>query len=150
MNKTERAVTRFETGFSCSQAVFSPYAEEMGLDKNTALKIAGTFGGGMGRTGQTCGAVTGALMALGLKYGATDAADKETKEQAYVLVQEFSRRFATRNGDDLSCKGLLGCDISTPDGQKMAAELGLYKSICPKLVKDAAEIVEELLAGQGE
>jgi C_GCAxxG_C_C family probable redox protein len=145
MNKTELAVTRFEEGFSCSQAVFSPYAEEMGLDKNTALKIAGTFGGGMGRIGQTCGAVTGAIMALGLKYGATEATDKETKDQAYARVQAFAQRFATRNGDDLSCKALLGCDISTPEGQKMAAELGLYKSVCPKLVHDAAEIVEELL-----
>jgi C_GCAxxG_C_C family probable redox protein len=146
MDSKELAVSRFQAGFSCSQAVFSPYAEEMGLDKDTALKIAGTFGGGMGRTGQTCGAVTGALMALGLKYGATDAADKETKEQAYARAQEFARRFAVRNGDDLSCKGLLGCDISTPDGQKMAQELGLYKSICPKLVSDAAEIVAEMLA----
>jgi C_GCAxxG_C_C family probable redox protein len=150
MNKTKVAVARFQDGFNCSQAVFSPYAEAMGLDKDTALKIAGTFGGGMGRTGQTCGAVTGALMALGLKYGATDAADKETKEQAYARVQEFAQRFATRNGDDLSCKALLGCDISTPDGQKMAQELGLYKNVCPKLVKDAAEIVEELLADRGE
>ena len=150
MNKTELAASRFQAGFSCSQAVFSSFAEAMGLEKNTALKIAGTFGGGMGRTGQTCGAVTGALMVLGLKYGATDAADKETKELAYARVQEFARRFATRNGDDLSCKALLGCDISTPDGQKMAQELGLYKSVCPKLVKDAAEIVEEILADQGE
>ncbi len=150
MNKTELAVSRFQSGFSCSQAVFSSYAEAMGLEKHTALKIAGTFGGGMGRTGQTCGAVTGALMALGLKYGATDAADKETKEQAYARVQEFARRFAIRNGNDLSCKGLLGCDISTPDGQKMAGELGLFQSICPKLVNDAAEIVGEMLADQGE
>ena len=146
MSKTELAVTRFQDGFSCSQAVFSPYAEAMGLDKDTALKIAGTFGGGMGRTGQTCGAVTGALMALGLKYGATDAADKETKEKAYARVQEFAQRFATRNGNDMSCKALLGCDISTSDGQKMARELGLYQSICPKLVQDAAEIVAEILA----
>ena len=150
MDSTELAVTLFQEGFSCSQAVFSPYAEEMGLDKDTALKIAGTFGGGMGRTGQTCGAVTGALMALGLKYGSTNAADRETKEQAYARVQEFARRFATRNGDDLRCKVLLGCDISTPDGQQMAQDLGLYKSVCPKLVHDAAEIVAEMLAEQGE
>ena len=150
MDSTELAVTRFQEGFSCSQAVFSPYAEAMGLDKDTALKISGTFGGGMGRTGQTCGAVTGAMMALGLKYGATNAADKETKEHAYARVQEFSRCFAARNGTDLSCKALLGCDISTPNGQQMASELGLYKSICPKLVQDAAEIVAEMLADRGE
>jgi len=149
MNSKELAVTRFQEGFSCSQAVFSPYAEAMGLDKDTALKIAGTFGGGMGRTGQTCGAVTGAIMALGLKYGATDPADKETKEQAYVQAQEFARRFQARN-DGLSCKELLGCDIGTTDGHNMARELNLYKTVCPKLVGDAAEIVEALLADQGE
>jgi C_GCAxxG_C_C family probable redox protein len=149
MDSKELAVTRFEEGFSCSQAVFSPYAEAMGLDKDTALKIAGTFGGGIGRMGQTCGAVTGAIMALGLKYGATDATDKETKEQAYARVQEFAQRFQARN-EGLTCKELLGCDISTPAGQKMATELGLYKSICPKLVGDAAEIVGDLLADQGE
>jgi C_GCAxxG_C_C family probable redox protein len=93
--------------------------------------------------------VTGALMALGLKYSATDAADKETKEQAYVRVQEFAERFQARN-DSLICKDLLGCDISTPDGHKMAGELGLYKSVCPKLVNDAAEIVGEMLTDQGE
>ncbi len=145
MNKTQLAVTRFEEGFNCSQAVFSVYAEELGLDKETALKISGTFGGGISRTGQTCGAVTGAIMALGLKFGATDAADKTTKEQAYSRAQEFARRFEARN-EAITCKELLGCDISTPDGHKMAKELGLYGKICPKLVKDAAEIVEELLA----
>jgi C_GCAxxG_C_C family probable redox protein len=145
MDAKTLASARFEKGFSCSQAVFSPYAEEMGLDGDTALKIAGTFGGGMGRIGQTCGAVTGALMALGLKYGASDAADKETKEQAYARAQEFAQRFKTRNGS-LICKDLLGCDIGTPDGHSLAQEQGLYKRICPKLVKDAAEIVEEMLA----
>jgi C_GCAxxG_C_C family probable redox protein len=143
---TELAVAQFKEGFNCSQAVFSVYAAELGLDEVNALKIAGTFGGGMGRTGQTCGAVTGALMALGLKYGATDAADKKSKAQAYARVQEFARHFMVRNGDDLSCKALLGCDISTAAGQQMAQELGLYQSVCPKLVSDAAEIVEELLA----
>jgi C_GCAxxG_C_C family probable redox protein len=144
MDTKELATTRFQEGFNCSQAVFSPYAEALGLDSDAALKIAGGFGGGMGRTGQTCGAVTGALMAIGLKYGAVDAADKETKEKTYALVQEFNQRFEFRNGSTL-CKYLLGCNISTPAGHQAAQEAGLYKSICPKLVKDAAEIVGEML-----
>ncbi len=144
MDAKTLAASRFEQGFSCSQAVFSAYAEELGLDRDTALKIAGTFGGGMGRMGQTCGAITGALMALGLKFGATDAADKKAKEQTYGRVRAFAQQFETRNGS-LTCQDLLGCDIGTPAGQKMAQEQGLYKRICPKLVKDAAEIVEGML-----
>jgi C_GCAxxG_C_C family probable redox protein len=144
MDPKELSVNRFQEGFSCSQAVFSPYAEAMGLDRDMALRIAGGFGGGMGRTGQTCGAVTGALMAIGLKYGTVDAADKQTKEKTYARVKEFSQRFTFRNGST-TCKDLLGCDISTSSGHRAAQEQGLYKRICPKLVKDAAEIVGEML-----
>jgi C_GCAxxG_C_C family probable redox protein len=147
MDKKEVAVSRFQEGFSCSQSVFSAYAEEMGLDLDTALKIAGAFGGGMGRTGQTCGAVTGAIMAIGLKYGATSAADKETKEKAYALVKEFSDRFKVRN-DVVTCKDLLGVDIGTVEGRKIAHEQDLYATVCTRLVKDAAEIVEEMLNGK--
>ena len=67
MNKRTLALAQFDKGFACSQAVFSAYAEDLGLDQETALKIAGPFGGGTGRKAETCGAVTGALMALGLK-----------------------------------------------------------------------------------
>lgn len=69
MNQSERAVACFKEGFSCSQAVFSTFAPQLGLECELALKVAGLFGGGMGRLGEVCGAVTGALMALGLKYG---------------------------------------------------------------------------------
>lgn len=139
------AVSRFDEGYSCSQAIFSAYAEQLGLDCETALKISSTFGGGMGRMAHTCGAVTGALMAIGLKYGATDAADKDTKERAYALAREFGERFEFRNGS-ITCKDLLGCDISTTKGLRIAREQKLFSKICPRLVKDAAEIVEEILA----
>ncbi|MBN1992041.1 MAG: C_GCAxxG_C_C family protein [Anaerolineae bacterium] len=145
MEAKELAVSQFEKGYSCSQAVFSAYAEQLGLDMETALRIAGGVGGGMGRTGQTCGAVTGAIMAIGLKYGAVKAADTETKEKVYALVKEFSDRFRFRN-ESVTCKELLGVDLSTPDGLKIAREQNLYAAVCAKLVKDAAEIVEEILA----
>ena len=145
MEPKNLACARFEEGFSCSQAVFSAYAEQFGLDRETALKISGGFGGGMGRMAQTCGAVTGAFMVIGLKYGAIDAEDKETKEKAYALVREFSDRFKSRHGS-ISCQDLLGCDISKPEGEKVAREQKLFETICPKLVKDAAELLEEMLA----
>lgn len=145
MSSKSVALCRFSEGFTCSQAVFSAYAEEMGLDRGTALKIAGAFGGGMGRMAETCGAVSGALMALGLKYGHTNPTDTATKEKTYELVKEFVAQFQARNGS-IVCKELLGWDISTPAGHEAAKYRGLFTSLCPKYVADASEIVEDILA----
>jgi C_GCAxxG_C_C family probable redox protein len=126
-------------GFNCSQAVFSTYAQ--GIDQETALKIASGFGGGMGRMGETCGAVTGAMMVLGLRFGA-DQPDREAKERVYARIREFADRFQARNGSTF-CRDLLGCDISTPDGYEQAKIL--FPTVCPKYVRDACEILEEML-----
>jgi C_GCAxxG_C_C family probable redox protein len=109
-----------------------------------ALKIAQGFGGGMGRMAQTCGAVTGAYMVLGLKYGNAETHDKETKEKVYELIREFSRRFENRNSS-IVCRELLGCDISKPEGVMAAKENGLFTSICPKMVREAVEILDEMI-----
>ena len=143
--KSEQAVRKFEKGFNCSQAVLSVYAEEFGLCRETALKIACGFGGGMGRMALTCGVVTGAFMVIGLKYGNVDANEKEIKEKTYGLVREFARRFEKRNGSSI-CRELLGCDISKPEGLRSAKENGLFTSVCPGLVQDAVGILEEMLA----
>jgi C_GCAxxG_C_C family probable redox protein len=142
MSKSKEAVARFAEGFSCSQAVFSTYAAESGLDRDTALKIASGFGGGIGGLGQTCGAVSGAIMALGLKHGTTTA-DRAAKETIYAKVRQFTERFQQRNGS-LLCRDLLGCDISTAEGRQHARDAGLFQQKCPKLVEDAAEILEQI------
>lgn len=142
--KSEQAVRKFRKGFNCSQAVLSVYAEEFGLCRETALKIACGFGGGMGRMALTCGAVTGAFMVIGLKYGNVDANEKERKEKTYGLVREFARRFEKRNGSSI-CRELLGCDISEPEGLRSAKENGLFTSVCPGLVREAVEILEEMM-----
>ena len=142
--KPEEAVNIFKEGSNCSQAVISVYAEELGLSRKMALKIALGFGGGMGRMAQTCGAVTGAFMVLGLKYGNADANDKETKERVYGLVREFSRRFENHNSS-IICRELLGCDISKPEGVAAAKENGLFTSVCPQMVREAAEILDEMI-----
>jgi C_GCAxxG_C_C family probable redox protein len=144
MDTVKRAVSCFEEGFSCSQAVLSTYGPQFGLEPEAALKVAGAFGGGMGRLGEVCGAVSGAFMVIGLKYGKTRAEDEETKEKAYSLVQEFADRFSSRNGA-ITCRELLGCDINTPEGRANAKEQGLFATLCPRLVQDAAEIVEQML-----
>ncbi len=141
---SEQAVNNFKEGSNCSQAVISVYAEQLGLSRKMASRIARGFGGGMGRMAQTCGAVTGAFMVLGLKYGNDDIHDKEAKERIYGLVREFTRRFENRNGS-IVCRELLGCDISKPEGAMSAKENGLFASVCPKLVRGAAEILDEMI-----
>jgi C_GCAxxG_C_C family probable redox protein len=145
MNPTERAMAAFEEGFSCSQSVFAAFAPEFGTDPEWALKVSGPFGGGMGRLGEVCGAVTGAFMAIGLRHGRVRADDLETKERAYALVQEFTDRFIERHGTVL-CRELLGADIGTPEGKAQIEASGISEVVCPAAVRDAAEILEDLLA----
>lgn len=106
-SRIDEAVECFGCGFSCSQAVFSTYAETMGLDTTTALKISGPFGGGMAAMRETCGAVTGAFRVLGLKYGKTKADDDAAKQKSYAVVREFVEKFNARdrslNRRDLDC-----------------------------------------------
>ena len=143
-SKVEKAVERFNNGFNCSQAILGSYSEEFGLDCEKAFRVATGFGGGM-RMGDTCGAVTGAFMVLGLKYGNTTAQNQQAKNRTYEKIEEYTARFSARNGSVL-CRELLGCDISRPEGRKKAQDDGLFSTICPEMVKNAAEILEEMLA----
>ena len=142
MDKVESSLSRFADGFNCSQAVLSVYAEQLGLDDEVALKITAGFGGGMGRMADTCGAVTGAFMVLGLLHGTTTV-DRESKERVYGLITDFARRFKARHGA-IVCRDLLGCDISDPDGLRRAIVEKMFSTMCPKFVRDAVEILEEM------
>jgi len=144
MSGVEKAVSCFNEGFMCSQALLTAYAEQFGLDHEAALKVSAAFGAGMGRMGETCGAVTGAFMVIGLKYGRTAVQDTQSHEKTNRLVKEFVDRFKTVNGS-IVCRELLGCDLSTPDGVKTFVDKKLRDTLCTKLVRDAAEIVEQLL-----
>jgi C_GCAxxG_C_C family probable redox protein len=144
MSKTEDANKCFLEGFNCAQAVFSAFSEELGLDKQTSLKIGGSFGAGMAHLNETCGAVTGAFMTIGLKCGRYKIEDTASKEKTYALVREFSKRFKDKYGS-LKCTDLIGYDLSTEDGLKKATDEKRFRTHCPNFVKDAAGIVEELL-----
>jgi C_GCAxxG_C_C family probable redox protein len=149
MSRVRRTVSCFEEGFSCAQAVISTHGPSLGLDRELALRVAGAFGAGMARMGRTCGAVTGALMVIGLRYGKTEAEDEETRDRCYYLAREFVRMFEARNGS-ITCKELLGRDIGIPEERELAKEEGLFETLCPKLVQDAAEIVESIVAAREE
>jgi len=144
MSEVQRAVAVFNEGYSCSQAILSTYGTQLGLERELAFKIASAFGGGMGRMGKTCGAVTGALMVIGLKHGLVELEDKKAKETTYALVREFMKKFIARNGS-VECKVLLGCDLSTSEGIRYAKDKNLFSIICPKLVQQAAEILDDLI-----
>jgi C_GCAxxG_C_C family probable redox protein len=120
----------------------------LGLESELALRVAGPFGGGMGM-GRTCGAVTGALMVIGLRRSKTVAGDDEAKEACYDLVEEFVAQFEARNGS-ITCKDLLGHDISIPEERELAKKQGLFDTRCPKLVRDAAKILEQIVVAREE
>jgi len=141
---SQTAETLHLQGFNCSQAVFSTLAEPLGFDRSLALKIASPFGGGIGRTGETCGAVSGALMALGLQSGYSEP-DPQAKERVYALAREYMHRFQERYGS-VACKALIGVDLSTPEGLQKAREQDVFKTKCSQFIAGAVEIAEEMLA----
>lgn len=144
MNTQEvEAVSRFCDGYSCSQAVLSVYGARYGLAEDTAVRIAAGFGGGIGRTGQTCGALTGAIMVIGLMRGSAVAQDRAAKDEVYRLGQEMLRTFEDRCGST-QCRELLECDISGPEGYARAREQDLFQTRCPAYVKTVIQILEEL------
>lgn len=142
MSRSDEAVKVFDNDFNCCQAVFSVLAPDRGLDRVAALRIATPFGGGMGRLGKVCGAVAGAFMAIGLKYGDPDS-NREAKERSYEAVRVFTERFCALHGS-IRCRELLGCDIGSPEGMAEAKERNLFSTLCTGIVRDAVKIAEDL------
>ena len=142
MSDVPRAVELFRDGCACSQAVLAVYGPPLGLPQVQAMQLAAGFGGGM-RQGETCGAVAGAFMVLGLRHCSTDCGKSKGREEVNARVLEFAGKFKQRNGS-LLCRDLLGCDISTAEGMKQAEEQNLFKTTCVQMVRDAAEILEEM------
>ncbi len=126
------------------QSVLSAVGEKLGLKRELALRVAQGFGGGMGSMGLTCGAVTGAFMAIGLVHARTQAGQDAAKTKAYELVNEFARRFNARHGS-IECRTLVGFDISDPAARAKAVQDGSLAARCTPFVRDAVEILEELL-----
>ena len=141
--RVEKAIGLFKEGFSCSQAVLAAYSKQFGLEQETAMKLSAGFGGGMKMAG-TYGALTGGFMVIGLKHGHSEAEDKEGKKRLGALIKDFTARFKKRAGS-LTCRELMNCDISTQEGLQLANETNLFSVVCPKAVRAAAGILEEML-----
>lgn len=144
MNKSDKALELFSNNFNCSQAVLTAFAPDFGLDEQLTLKLGTSFGGGA-RNGDICGAVSGALLVLGLKYGHYVSSDNEQKARAYEIAVEYTKRFKEANGS-IVCRDLLGYDLTKPDEMACIKEKGLFGTVCPKMIKSAVEILESVLA----
>ena len=145
MNHAQKARDLFLSGCSCSQAVFAAFADDFGMDEKTALRLASSFGGGVGRLRELCGAVSGMEMVCGLLYGYDTANDDERKAEHYARVQELALAFREKNGSFL-CRELLGLSEthSSPVPSKRTEQY--YKDRdCASFVRCAAELMEEYI-----
>jgi C_GCAxxG_C_C family probable redox protein len=147
MDKIEMAAQYHARGFGCAQSVLASYAHDYGLSEELALKMGTGFGSGMGRMCEVCGALTGAFMVLGLKYGKVNTDGNRygnETETTYKLVAELAQKFATRNGS-IYCRELIGHDLSDPAERAKVVEAGLFKTTCGKCIRDAMELLQEVL-----
>jgi C_GCAxxG_C_C family probable redox protein len=147
MNRVEKAIARHNSGFGCAQSVVSVFSEDFGIDEVTAQKIALGLGGGVCRQGEMCGALTGATIVLGMKYGVSNMdgeANKIVKEKVYTLGQELIRRYRERTGA-IRCNDILGFDMNDPEARKDGHSRGVFNTRCNKCIQDSVEILEEML-----
>ena len=150
MNHSEEAQRLFKAGYNCAQAVFCAFRDQTGLDLDAAARLSSSFGGGMGRLREVCGAVSGALLALGMLRGYDDPRDPEAKKNHYFLVQEFARRFREKNGA-IVCRELLKDVPTTPGDTPEPRTPEFYaRRPCLRLIGEAAAILDGMLAETAE
>ncbi len=142
MERVQGALSLFENGMNCSQAILAAFGEPYGVRMEDAARIGRPLGGGIARMGLTCGAVTGAIMVLGFRAG-DGAAEPEARNAIAASAKDFVHAFESRRKTTL-CRELLGVDIGTEAGLKRFKEQKLIATVCPQLVRDAAEILLEL------
>ncbi|MCI5663405.1 MAG: C-GCAxxG-C-C family protein [Mediterranea sp.] len=145
-----KAVSLFKSGYNCAQSVAAAFADMYGFTEEQALRMSASFGGGIGRMRQTCGAACGMFLLAGLENGSTDAQDRDGKAANYALVQELAEEFKRRNGS-LICAELLG--LKKPEGSaqpEVRTEQYYAKRPCAKMVEEGARVWAEYLQKQGK
>lgn len=141
----KKAMELFKEGFNCSQSVFLAFADVYGMDRSTALKLSSSFGGGMGRLREVCGAVSGMFMVAGILYGYEDPKDYEAKKEHYERIQVLAKEFKDVNGS-IVCRQLLGLGEGKDDPAPEKRNDAYYKKRpCAELVGIAAAIMEEYI-----
>ena len=144
--RIEKAVELFKEGFNCSQSVVAAFADQYGFTHEQALRMSASFGGGIGRMRETCGAACGLFLLAGLETGATEGSDREGKARNYAVVQKLAEEFKQRNGA-LKCADLLGLSKKEPVVSTPEARTAQYyaKRPCVKMVEEAARIWSEYM-----
>ncbi len=143
--KGDRAYELFKEGYNCSQAVFGAFCEELGVDFETAVRLASGFGGGIGRMREVCGTFTGLTMAASLIYGYSDPSDTETKKELYEKIRALGDKFKADNGS-IICRELLGLQQAEKSAAPEARTAEYYKKRpCAELCRYAADILEEFI-----
>ena len=146
MTHADKAKELFKSGYNCSQSVLGAFCEELGLDFDTAMKIASSFGGGMGRMREVCGTVSGMFMAAGLIYGFSDNKDSSKKSELYKKIQDLAAQFREKNGSIICRELLKGVETSSSPEPSKRTPSYYKKRPCVDLVGDAAEIFEKYLS----
>ena len=145
MKRSDKAAEYFKNSFNCSQSVLVVFGQDFGLSENDCLRLGCAFGGGMGRQQLTCGAVTGALMALGLRFGKASGDPDSKKQETYDKAREFFSEFNAIHGAS-SCRKLLqDLDMNDPDDHREIISRNLFSTHCERYVADAVKIVEKLM-----
>jgi C_GCAxxG_C_C family probable redox protein len=143
--REKEALEYHNRGFNCAQSVFTVFAKEHGIPEAQALKVAAGLGSGMGRLQATCGAVTGAYLAIGLKHGKSLGDEgMEKREKTYELVRTFDKNFKGQF-KTTSCRELLGCDLLTDQGKKFYSDNKLGEKVCERCIQESVRIVERIL-----
>lgn len=141
---SDRAVALFQSGYNCAEAMLRAAAEELGRDPNTVSSLATGLGGGVGRTGNLCGALTGGVLALGLAVGRESPTDTDRKEVAYAQARLLEARFEAAHGT-LNCRELIGLDLTTHAGLERAHQEDRFRKVCDPIVRETALILWQLL-----
>ncbi len=131
-----------DKGFNCAQSVLMQFSEDFGVPRYLAARLASGFGGGM-RMGKTCGALTGALMVLGLAHG-FDTAELKLKQNMELLTQDMISDFHNLHGCT-DCKDILGIDVTDPEAHAKAREMGIFATKCPLAIVNAVKLTERYL-----
>ena len=142
--EVEQAVAFYKQGYTCTQSILASFARRYGLQQELAFRIGEPFGAGTSCTNDMCGSVTGAIMVLGLQNGADRWDDEAARIHTYHTVHELIQRFKAIHGS-IQCSDLLGYNLSDPQQLQTVWEKGLFMELCPVLVRDAAQILLEMI-----
>ena len=143
--RSDVAVQKLLVGYNCAQAILYSFCDDLGLDRDTALKLSCGFGAGMARRQEVCGAVTGGILALGLRHGRGERQDKSHTEETYRKVRELTAQFESAHGSCICLTLLQGCDLNTPAGQQSFKQNDLLNQTCKRCVQTVVETLDTLL-----